>query len=178
MVGLRLLVAVALATGLVSPLGAGSMRLPAASFQDQEGRTLSLEALQGRVVVIVYGTRAGIPHHLSWGQRLDADLRALGVYRAEDAMHERPVQILALAQMGGIPEAFRGIIRAFVRDRTPKGHSLWLDWEDRMSALFGIHESASTVLVADRDGSVRLVVSGLPEGEPYRKVTELLRQLT
>lgn len=174
---IRLAVLVTSALLVVSLAAAHPAALPPVSFEDQEGRTLDLAALRGRVAVIVYGRRAGLEHHVQWGKRVDGDLRARGVYRLEDAPEARPVQILAVAQMGGIPEPFRPMLRAVLRGRVERGYSLWLDWDDRMSALFGARESASTVVVVDRAGAVRLVVSGPPDGEPYRAVGELLAHL-
>ena len=156
---------------------AGSTALPELTLQDQEGRTLQFAALRGRVAIIVYGGRAGVEEHSAWGKRLDAEFRQRGVYRAEDAEADRPVRILAVAEMGGIPEAFRGLIRSAVRPGVEKGYSLWLDWEDRMTRSFGAHEPHSTVLVADRDGSVLLVVGGPPAGAPLQTVLDLLRRL-
>lgn len=151
--------------------------LPAATFEDQDGRALDLADLRGRVAVIVYGRRAGLDDHVRWGRRLDGDLRARGVYRVGDTAESRPVQILALAQMGGIPETFRPMLRAILRQHVERGYSLWLDWDDRMSAAFGARDPASTVIVVDAGGRVRLVVSGPPEGEPYRAVSDLLARL-
>ena len=151
--------------------------LPALTFEDQEGRRLDLASLHGRVVVVVYGGRAGVDHHVAWGKRVDRDLREQGRYGAEDDPAGRPVQILAVAQMGGIPQAFRGMLRALLRPQVERGYSLWLDWEDRLSARFGGHEPESTVVVADRDGRVRLVTWGRPEGPPWQAVSGLLRRL-
>ena len=156
---------------------AGSTALPELTLQDQEGRTLQFAALRGRVAIIVYGGRAGVEEHSTWGKRLDAELRQRGVYRAEDVEAERPVRILAVAQMGGIPEALRPLIRTAVRPGVEKGYSLWLDWEDRMTRAFGAHEPHSTVLVADREGAVLLVVGGAPAGAPLQSVLDLLRKL-
>lgn len=166
----------ALLLGTVAP--AAPALLPDASFEDPGGRTLALAALRGRVVVIVYGTRGAVDQHSAWGRRVDGDLRARGVYHAEDAVDQRPVQILALAQMGGIPGSFRGLVRAWVRSHVPRDFSLWLDWENTMSALFGAHGDLSTVVIADRDGAVRLVISGPPEGAAWKQVSDLLRALT
>ena len=151
--------------------------LPDLTLQDQEGRTLQFAALRGRVAIIVYGGRAGVDEHSAWGKRLDTELRQRGVYRTDDAEADRPVRILAVAEMGGIPEAFRGMIRAAVRPGVEKGYSLWLDWEDRMARAFGAHEPHSTVLVADRQGTVLLVVGGPPTGAPLQSVLDLLRRL-
>ena len=151
--------------------------LPELTLQDQDGRTLQFAALRGRVAIIVYGGRAGVEEHSAWGKRLDTELRQRDVYRADDAEAERPVRILAVAEMGGIPEVFRGMIRAGVRPGVEKGYSLWLDWEDRMTRAFGAHEPHSTVLVADREGAVLLVVGGPPTGAPLQAVLDLLRRL-
>jgi hypothetical protein len=144
--------------------------LPDVSFQDQEGRHLELAALRGHVGVIVYGGRAAVEQHVAWGKQLDAEMR-------RSPPHSRPVQILALAQMGGIPQAFRPMLRRVIRPHVETGYSLWLDWDDQMRTLFGAHDPASTVVVADTRGAVRLVVSGPPQGEPYRAVCEELRRL-
>jgi hypothetical protein len=163
---------------LASAAAAGMAALPAATFQDQDGEMLDLASLRGRVVVIVYGTRSAVDQHIAWGKRIDGELRARGVYGVEDPHERRPVRILALAQMGGIPEAFRGMLRSYIRLHVEKGYSLWLDWEDRMSALYGAHGNLPTVVVADRDGAVRLVVSGPPDGAAWQQVSELLLSLT
>jgi hypothetical protein len=151
--------------------------LPELTLQDQEGRTLNFSALRGRVVIIIYGGRAGVEEHAAWGKRLDAELRGRGVYRPEDPETARPVRILAVAQMGGIPDPFRGVVRAAVRPGVEKGYSLWLDWDDRMTRSFGAHEPHSTVLVADRDGTVHLVAGGPPVGTGLQGVLDLLGRL-
>ena len=92
----------------------GPSALPDLALQDQEGRALQFASLRGRVVVIVFGGRAGVEEHSAWGKRLDAELKERGVYRAEDPESGRPVRILAVAEMGGIPEAFRTIIRTAI----------------------------------------------------------------
>ena len=164
---------VAVASGRASPPAV----LPALAFQDQEGNSLRLEALRGRIVVIVYGTRDRLDDHAEWGRRLHGSLIGHGLYRADDPPDQRPVRILAMAQMGGIPSAFRPVIRTFVRSHTPTGFSLYLDWEDRMSEFFGAHGADSTVVVSDRDGGVRLITTGLPRDETIRTVVDLIRRL-
>jgi hypothetical protein len=159
------------------PASGNHSPLPSLNLQDQEGRTLNLDALRGKVVVIVYGGRKAVDTHVAWGKRLDAELYQGGSYRAGDQDEERPVRILAVAQMGKIPVIFRGMIRAGIRPHVEKGFSLWLDWEDGLAGLYGVQEATSTVIVADRQGHVHLVVSGRPEGEPYRAVSEALQRL-
>ncbi len=151
--------------------------LPALGFEDQVGLRLDLGALRGRVVVIVYGGRAGLDHHVSWGKRIDRDLQSRGVYASADHVGARPVRILALAQMGGVPELIRPAVREALRRHVEAGFSLWLDWDDRMSALFGAREPHSTVVVADRAGQVRLVAWGPPEGAAWLAVSEALKRL-
>jgi hypothetical protein len=164
------LVSVLLVCALAVAAGAGvpSRTLPPLELEDQEGRTLSLATLRGRVVVLVYGTRDAVADSIAWGRRLQAEVH--------DTSEPRPLEIVAVAQMGGIPDRFQGIVRAALRQRTPASFSLWLDWEDRMSTLFGRHKSLPTVVVADRDGQVRLVVVGRADGAPWDAVTELLHR--
>jgi hypothetical protein len=148
--------------------------LPALTLQDQESRHLELGDLRGRVVIIVYGTRARVDDHTTWGRRLDLSLIAHGAYRATDALEQRPVRILALAQMGGIPSSFRPIIRTVVRQHTPADFSLWLDWDDRMSVLFGADPARSSVVVADRAGRVRLVTTESSSDAAVARVVEVV----
>jgi hypothetical protein len=143
-------------------VSAAPLTLPSLSLQDQEGRRLDLRDLRGRVVVIVYGTRDRVDEHIGWGRRLEQALIAHGAYRATDSAEDRPVRILALAQMGGVPSAFRTIIRTVVRRHTPGDFSLWLDWDDRMRAHFGDGGAASSVVIADRASRVRLVTTEPP----------------
>jgi hypothetical protein len=159
------------------PSAAFSPRLPAGAFQDQDGRVLDLASVSGRVVVVVYGGRAALPHHLAWGRRLDAELRTRGVYRGADPPETRPVWILAVAQMGRIPSTFRDLLRAAIRPHVEAGYSLWFDWEDVLSTWFGRRDGESTVVVVDRHGVVRLVVAGPPDGERFRTVTDVLARL-
>ena len=99
------------------------------------------------------------------------------MYREDDAKSTRPVQILAVAQMGGVPEAVRSLLSGMVRRHVGPDHSLWLDWNDRLTTLFGDHDPASTVIVADRAGQVRLVVSGSAEGPAFQTVDQVLQKL-
>ena len=175
----RIVVAAAVGVMVATASGAGAapLRLPAAVFQDQEGRVLDLASLRGRVAVIVYGGRTGLDRHVAWGRRLDAELRARGVYRQDEPPAARPVWILAVAQMGGIPGAFREMLRAFIRPHVEAGHSLWLDWDNVLSTAFGGRDGDSTVLVADREGEVQLVAGGLPEGTAFHTVSETVRRV-
>jgi hypothetical protein len=99
---------------------------------------------------------------------------AHGAYRAADVAEDRPVRILALAQMGGVPSPFRAIIRAAVRQHTPADFSLWLDWDDRMRAHFGDGGAASSVVVADRESRVRLVTTEPPNDATLAHVVGLV----
>jgi hypothetical protein len=177
MVRRRLVLGLALALAMTGVAGAGPPVLPSLVFEDQEERKLDLDGLRGRTVVVVYGGRAGVEHHVAWGKRLDVSLRARGVYRAEDPPRSRPVEILAVAQMGNAPKPVRGMVRALLRQKVEAGYSLWLDWEGAMSRLFGDNDPASTVVVADREGVVQLVVAGLPDGQPWEAVTAVLARL-
>ena len=176
MVKLTVLVAGLLAIA-VHVRGGDATVLPALSLQDQEGRHLALGDLRGRIVVVVYGTRERVDEHVAWGRRLEHVLIAHGAYRATDALEQRPVTILALAQMGGIPSTFRPIIRTVVRQHTPAGFSLWLDWDDRMSVLFGGDPTRSSVVVADRAGRVRLVTTGSSSDAAVSHVVEVVLRL-
>jgi hypothetical protein len=151
---------------------AGPGTLPPLVLQDQESRRLELAELRGRVVVIVYGTRARVDDHIAWGRRLERALVARGAYAAAQAHEHRPVRILALAQMGGVPSPFRGLIRTALRPHVPEDFSLWLDWDDRMSALFGARGPQSSVVVADRAGRVHLVTAEAPSDAAVARVAE------
>lgn len=175
MVRLGVLVAGLLAIAV--HVSADPTTLPALSLHDQESRRLDLGDLRGRVVIIVYGTRARVDDHTAWGRRLERALIAQGAYHASDALEQRPVRILALAQMGGIPSSFRPIIRTVVRQHTPADFSLWLDWDDRMSALFGADGARSSVVVADREGRVRLVTTGPSSDAAVARVVEVVLEL-
>jgi hypothetical protein len=177
MVALVLALIAAQVMGATGPAAAFPSRLPAAVFQDQEGRSLDLASAQGRIAVVVYGGRAGVERHVEWGRRLAGELRARGVYRDDELPAARTVWILAVAQMGGIPIAFRDMLRAVIRPHVEPGHSLWLDWDDVLSSAFGRRDGKSSVVVVDRAGLVRLVVTGPPEGDAFRSVQDLLQRL-
>lgn len=172
MIRLGLLVAGLLA--LAVHVRAGPATLPALTLHDQEGRQLNLGDLRGRVVIIVYGTRERVDDHIAWGRQLERALVAHGAYGATDAPERRPVRILALAQMGGIPPGFRTIIRTVVRRHTPADFSLWLDWDDRMSVQFGAGGDRSSVVVADRAGRVGLVSAQEPSDAALTHVVGLV----
>jgi hypothetical protein len=167
---LVLLAIIALLVPGAPPAGGHPSVLPGAAFQDQDGRRLDLAALRGHVVLIVYGSRSGDEQHVSWGKRLDGEVR-------RQPPRNPPQQILSHAQMDGITDAFRAQLRTAIRPHVESGYSLLLDWIDHMFTLFGTHDAASNVVVADSQGVVHLVVSGPPEGEGYRAVVELLQRL-
>jgi hypothetical protein len=156
---------------------AGPLALPPLALEDQESRRLHFGDLHGRVVVIVYGTRARVDDHIAWGRRVDRALIARGAYRATAPSEQRPVSILALAQMGGVPSGFRALVRTVVRQHVPQDFSLWLDWDDRMTALFGSGGAQSSVVVADRTGRVELVTSEAPTDAAVDRVAGAVVQL-
>jgi hypothetical protein len=151
--------------------------LPPLTFEDQEGRTLRLEALRGQVAVIVYGNRDAMDASTAWGRQLEAHLLAQGAHASGDPPERRPVRILAFAQLGGVPAPFRAVLRSVVRANTPADFSLWLDWDDRMALLFGAAPGTPTVVVADRGSQVRLVTAGPAEGARWDDVTHMIRRL-
>jgi hypothetical protein len=169
MVRRRALLILALALAMAWPAPTPGATLPLLALEDQEGRTLSLEALRGRVAVIVYGTRDAVDESIVWGRRLQTEVGA--------PAGAAGLEIVAVAQMGGIPEPFHGLLRAYVRRRTPATFSLWLDWHDRLSAAFGHQAALPTVVVADREGEVRLVIAGHARGAPWDAVADVVRQL-
>ena len=151
---------------LVAAAGAAGGTLPPLALEDQEGRTLSLHDLHGRGAVIVYGTRHAVDESIVWGRRLQTELN-----------EAQELQIVAVAQMGGVPGPFRGLVRAFVQQRTPAGFSLWLDWQDRLSTLYGHHQALPTIVVADRRREVRMVLAGRAHGASWDAVADLVRRL-
>jgi hypothetical protein len=173
----RIALGVAALLTVASVAMAGPLALPPLALQDQESRRLELGDLRGRVVVIVYGTRARVDDHIAWGQRVDRALIARGAYRATAPSEQRPVSILALAQMGGVPSGFRALVRTVVRQHVPEDFSLWLDWDDRMTALFGGAGAQSSVVVADRTGRVQLVTSEAPTEPAVERVAGVVVQL-
>ena len=64
-----------------------------------------------------------------------------------------------------------------VRQHTPADFSLWLDWDDRMSVLFGGDPPRSSVVVADRAGRVRLVTTGSSSDAAVSRVVEVVLRL-
>jgi hypothetical protein len=158
-------------------VSAAASALPSLRLHDQEGRRLDLRDLRGRVVVIVYGTRDRVDEHIAWGRRLEQAMIEHGAYRAADKPEDRPVRILALAQMGGVPSGFRTIIRTVVRQHTPADFSLWLDWDDEMRTHFGDGGAASSIVVADRASRVRLVTTQPPHDAAVAHVVGVLRGL-
>jgi hypothetical protein len=163
--------ALVVAAALVAAPGrAPAAVLPPLVFEDQHGRRLELAALRGDVAVIVYGGRSALDDSIAWGRRVAAELRARNATAGDPAD-----RVVAVAQMGGIPPAFRGLLRAMVRERTPPDFSLYLDWDDRLGAAFGAMPATSTVVVTDRDLGVRAVVSGRPEGAPWAVVAAAIQ---
>jgi hypothetical protein len=158
-------------------VSAAPATLPPLALQDQEGRHLRLDDLRGRIVVVVYGTRERVDEHIAWGRRLERTLVEHRAYTATDAPEHRPVRILALAQMGGIPSAFRALVRSVVRQHTPQDFSLWLDWDDRMSARFGAGGARSSVVVADGAGRVHLAMTESPSDAAVARVVALVLEL-
>lgn len=69
------------------------------------------------------------------------------------------------------------MLRSIVRANTPPDFSLWLDWDDRLSRLFGASPGASTVVVANRHSGVQLVTVGTAEGARWNAVVDMIRRL-
>jgi hypothetical protein len=114
-------------------------------LRDQFGRVHDAAALRGRALLIVAAARGGRAVGTAWVEVL----RALTVDTGAVAP---PPQVVAVADVRGVPWLLRRVVRAQFPDdvRQP----VLLDWDGSLARRLALVRERCTVLLVDRDGRV------------------------
>jgi hypothetical protein len=140
-------------------LEAAAEKCPDISLEDQHGVLHEVKFPRPRPVYIVAATRAGTRQIAGW------------VKPIAEAYGER-VEILGLADVRGVPSGLRGAVRLLVRDGTR--WPVLMDWHSLIVPQICSPEYSSEVFVIQRDGKVRLHLSGASTSMGVDKVRTAL----
>ena len=155
-----------------APQGAQAQDPPAAQLdlQDQFDRPQSLMHHRGHVVVLLYGDRTGLAAGRGLGEKLGAQFRPDGGQTARD-VHVIPV--LCLGKLAG---PLRNVIKNQVRKGSPDV-PVWLDFENKTKAQFGLAADVPNVAVVDAAGRVRYRVAGQLDSAGYDRLVQVVAAL-
>lgn len=116
--------------------------LPAFHLEDQFGGELDHEAYTGSAVIVVVGNREGARGVALWTVAL------------RDVIgDERNIEVLPVADLGGVPRALRRMVRRML----PRDPSQWcvIDWDGQLGAKVRGEHGPLVVAVYGADGALR-----------------------
>jgi len=136
-----------------------------------DDKVMTLDALKGKAVLLIYETRNVIEKNRAakealknWHRELSPELQA--------AFVSIPVANCSSAGF------FKGMWKKGLRDNTGKeGLTIYGDWDGRMRSDYGFADRDSNFMVLDQDGTVRYKISGLISDTDLQNIIKLLNQL-
>lgn len=139
--------------------------LPPFELEDQEGRKHRYAGAGETPVVIVVGNRHQSETNIAWDKWITAH-------------YGERVQLYRVLDLGDVAYLFKSFVVSRVRAASdPPGIPVLLDWDGWFRARLPLSEEASNAIVLDRQGHVRLVVSGGAEGKPAAAVAAELARM-
>ncbi len=148
--------------------------------EGQKGFALTLTDQYGQAVevppedtpaVVVLSDKEGAAQSEAWGA-------ALAKAFAQELKEDPPtLKIIAVAHLKGVPAMMRGMVKGFFLAAAdqPAKPPVALDWEGSAAAQTVFKPGVAQVLVLDRDGVLRLVLSGAATEKAVAQVTEKLK---
>jgi hypothetical protein len=123
-------------------------------LQTQYDSVVSLQAMRGNVVVLVYGDREGSRYMSSYVKAVRERWPAGGA----DA-----VRLIEAADLRGVPGVMKGYAKSRFRQPTSSGARrvpVVLDWRGDIARRFGATEKLANAYVLDEDGTFRWTDAG------------------
>jgi hypothetical protein len=160
-------------------------------LEDQFGREQKLSALQGRVVVLVYGDRQGTDVCREFGEQLHilfhpsakgkspaearrAPVAPLPGLRTDQASPD--VLVVPVASTGKVPPIVQEYIRNSIKKASPEVVVL-LDFHGVMQERFGLRSGEPNLVVFDARGRLRYRVLGMPDASVGQKIVQMIQDL-
>ena len=175
----------------VSAHGQAPPAPPALAFEDQYERPVSVAAVRGDIVVLLYGDRKSADANRALGERLHVAFHPAARGQPPARARQAPVlplpdlppgtrapDVLAVpvACVGKVPGVVRAMIRTQIRGAAPDV-PVWLDFQDTMRRQFGLSAGVPNLVVLDAAGRVRYRAAGAPAGEQFDRLVNFLESL-
>jgi hypothetical protein len=151
---------------------AGHAAPESASVEDVDARVLTMKALRGKPVLVVYEDKDSA--HLN--DTLKKELASVG-------KNEPPVAsigVVAVADVSGY-DFFpaKGAVKDAIRKEQEKAKTIiWLDWTARFRKDLALDEGTSNVVLVDAQGKVVFAASGALDKAAREKLFDAMRGLT
>jgi predicted transcriptional regulator len=143
-----------------------------ARVEDPDGKTMTIKALRGRPVIVVYEDKDSKQAN----QALKGDLtRILKDKALKSAVVLAPVA--DVSEYNSWPA--KGFVKDAIRDEAKKtGTTIWCDWDASFRRAFDLAPKASNVIVIGRGGAVRFAASGTLSASQRAEIEAILREET
>mgnify|MGYP005846949125 CR=1 FL=1 len=161
------------------------------TLEDQFGREQKLSALQGRVVVLVYGDRKGTDLCREFGEQLHILFHPTAKGKSPAEARRAPVAplpglpgnqsspdvlVVPVACAGNVPTVVQDFIRASIKKAAPEVVVL-LDFAGAMEQRFGLRAGEPNLVVFDTLGRLRYRINGMPDSAVSQKLVQTIQNL-
>ncbi len=158
---------------------------------DQFSQLHDLSEWRGRILVILYGDRNGMPPNKSLGELLHNHYHPTAKGKSPGAAAGEPVipvpgvapeiacpdvRVLPIACLGSQTEIFKKIVRKRVKNEAESSIVL-LDFEDKMKGWFGLKAGQPNLLILDHNGRVKYQMAGPVDKDTFRNLLATIDKL-
>ncbi|MDD4899508.1 MAG: redoxin domain-containing protein [Candidatus Omnitrophica bacterium] len=143
---------------------------PVFKVMSGDKKTLTLNDLKGKVVVLFYETKSAIEQN----RKLKTTLNIF--YAEQPNPFKKDIIRIGVIDCHGV--FFRGAWEKGLRDNSLKeGITIYGDWDGEMAADYRTTEDVSNVIIIDKKGIVRYYTSGQVEDKNFSIIEKLLDNL-
>ena len=170
----RLLVVTGL-LGLFVPIASGielGADAPFFRVKSGDGKELSLDMLQGKVISLIYETREVVEKNRPLKEALKAFF-----HQQPHAINEQVKRLPVIncsSASGLIIKLWQHKLKENSKE---EGITIYGDWDGKMLAVYGMKDNESNYVLIDKKGIIRYFASGQIEDEETKNITTLLEKL-
>jgi peroxiredoxin len=143
-------------------MGAAEMRAMNFELRDQFGKALAYSFPKERISVLTFGDRKGSEQIEGW------------VKSVFDRYGDR-IDLHGIAVLTSIPAPFHGLARRQFRQKIK--YPVLLDFKGDVSKVYGYEKDRANIYVMDRDGRIRLKLTGAATPDGLNRVYAAVDQL-
>ena len=148
------------------------MSAPSFSVKSGDGQTLTLDAVKGKVISLIYETKEVVEEN----RKLKTALRQ---FRSENPELVRDNLVsVPVINCSSASWAITKIWQFKLKENSQKeGLTIYGDWDGRMFADYGMKDKTCNVLLIDKKGIIRYTMVGRVPDEEIPQIIDLLKTI-